>query len=129
MRLDICRTSADCWCVTDLGRGAPLLGGVEPWTGSIRRTKRKPRALVVTKDARLVFIYSKYLCDRRLGHLINGAPTIRADCSIDALARARGCEEFAVAALLRTFRRSLVIDRFLRHLGCLGRIDGCRGEH
>jgi len=62
--------------------------------------KRKARALVVTKHTPLVS-YSKHRSDSRLGHPINGAPTIRVDCSMDALARARGCEEFEAVALLR----------------------------
>lgn len=46
----------------------------------------------------------------RLGFLINHAPTVRADGSINRLARVRSYEKLAVAACLLAPRRVLILD-------------------
>ena len=50
-----------------------------------------------------------------------GAPTLRVDFPVDQLAGVWRLETAAPVASVRTFRHTLVRDRFLRHLGLCDR--------
>ena len=60
----------------------------------------------------------------RSGLLINHAPTVRTDGSINRLAGVRSCEKLAVAAHLLALWRVLVLDDTLRDFGRLSGLGG-----